>query len=63
MSDHKPTTITLPPEWREEFEKAAKAAGQSLSTWLGEAGMKRLPPAIREGLPPLNKRGRPKKTG
>jgi hypothetical protein len=55
--------ITAPPEWWAAFDKAAAEAGMNLSTWLADAGKRRLPPEIRAKLPPPTKRGRPKKKG
>ena len=53
--------ITQPPDWWAVFEAEAKKAGVSLSEWIGEACMERLPVKIRKQLsdrPPAN---RPKK--
>lgn len=53
--------ITQPPDWWLVFESEAKKAGMSLSEWIGEACVQRLPNKERKKLserPPAN---RPKK--
>lgn len=53
--------ITQPPDWWKVFENEAKKAGVSLSEWIGEACIERLPVKVRKQLsdrPPAN---RPKK--
>lgn len=53
--------ITQPPDWWEAFENDAKAAGMSLSEWIGFACMERLPNKIRKTLSPRPPANRPKK--
>lgn len=53
--------ITQPPDWWEAFESEAEKAGVSLSEWIGEACLSRLPNSVKKKLserPPAN---RPKK--
>lgn len=53
--------LTMPPDWWTAFERAAKAAGQTLSEWIGNAGRKALPPAERKKLSERPAPGRPAK--
>ena len=53
--------ITQPADWWAAFDEEAKKAGESLSAWIGEACIHRLPSKERKKLserPPAN---RPKK--
>jgi hypothetical protein len=50
--------ITQPPDWWQVFEGEAKKAGVSLSEWIGEACLQRLPNKVRKQLserPPANR--------
>jgi hypothetical protein len=55
---HKLVPVTMPPDWADEFRRAAKEAGETLSGWLAEAGKKRLPAERRKKLSEPKKRGR-----
>jgi hypothetical protein len=53
--------ITQPSDWWEVFEQQAKSEGKSLSAWIGEQCIERLPNKLKKQLsdrPPAN---RPKK--
>lgn len=52
--------ITVPPDWWEAFERAAKAAKQTVSEWLREAGAAQLPKKVRESLSAAKGVGRPR---
>jgi hypothetical protein len=50
--------ITQPPDWWQVFEDEAKKADVSLSEWIGEACLQRLPNKVRKKLserPPANR--------
>jgi hypothetical protein len=42
--------ITQPADWWQAFETTAKEAGVSLSEWVGECCVGKLPKALRDGL-------------
>lgn len=52
--------ITVPPDWWEAFEDAAKKAGKTVSEWLREAGAAQLPLRVRRELSEARNVGRPK---
>lgn len=53
--------ITVPPDWWEAFEEAAKRSKQTVSEWLREAGAAQLPRRVRESLSEAKSVGRPRK--
>lgn len=57
----KPKTLTEPEEWWSAFEAQAKKEGKTLSEWLGDAGMEKLPAKVRAMLPERPPANRPKK--
>lgn len=61
MSERK--NITQPADRWVAFQAAAKAAGMSLSEWLGKAGESALPPKVAKKLterPPAHRPRKPK---
>jgi len=42
--------ITAPPDWWQAFEVAAAKEGKSLSEWIRDAGLSKLPRAIQDKL-------------
>lgn len=61
MGKHERRLLSLPPDWWEAFDRAAKAAGETLSGWLGKAGKRRLTTEERKGLSEPNRPGKPRK--
>jgi len=53
--------IAEPSEWWKAFEAQAAKEGKTLSEWLGEAGLDKLPAKVRSKLPDRVTAGRPKK--
>jgi hypothetical protein len=51
--------LTMPPDWWEAFERAARAAGETLSEWIGNAARKALPAEQRKRLSERTPPGRP----
>lgn len=52
--------ITEPEEWIKAAKAAAKKEGKSLSEWIGEAMLAKLPAKVRSKLPERPSEGRPK---
>lgn len=54
--------VVAPPEHVDEFRKAAAHAGLSLSAWVGQACLEKLPKKVVSQLPERQGVGRPAKT-
>jgi len=50
--------ITLPPDWRQAFQAAAKKDGLPLSDWLRQCGAANLPESVQKRLSEPQKPGR-----
>jgi hypothetical protein len=53
--------ITQPPDWWAAFESQAEKDGVSLSEWIGEACLDKLPNQLSQKLSPRPPANRPKK--
>lgn len=54
--------ISEPQAWLVAFRRAARREGLTLSQWIGEACLQRLPDRVRRSLPPRPQMGRRKET-
>ena len=59
MTDNR-KNITQPADWWAAFERAASLEGETLSEWLGKAGLERLTKAERKKLSDRKPAHRPK---
>ena len=60
QDEHERKNLSMPPAWWDAFQRAADAAGKTLSEWVGDACSAKLPAAERKRLPTRTSRGRKK---